>query len=377
MGAKLLSSENFGLKIYDRFPPSYREDDVKEKFALKRYLQVLGDGGFKPVIEDINGLTLHVNPRTTQSVVLPYLAEQYGLEVFHGIPDDYLRFLIPLLSNVWEKKGSVEVLDSIVQVVSGVKSQSEVLYDSQDNPYIKVKLEMDYNFGNYFPDADKFNRLLRKFIPYYVDLGLVYDYMFYVSCRIQGIDEYLRDTVREKTVETASIPSTLGLTPVKLLNVGDKVLNDTLILNEMELRGNGVDPDIFKDVVVESFVEDFLIRATIDNLVDVPHRLPDNDFKSLKYAEKDAGKLKTYYPEDSKAVELTERSIDRVSVGIFSDVQGFKREPDMDSVSGFFTNTPFSLTNNAVTGSPECFDVVTFRGTTKIIYPTLQGVVGM
>ena len=67
MDSNLLKSDDFGLKIYNRFPPAYREDDVKEKFALKRYLQVTGDGGFKYAIEDINGLTNIIDPKTTKN----------------------------------------------------------------------------------------------------------------------------------------------------------------------------------------------------------------------------------------------------------------------------------------------------------------------
>ena len=51
MSNTLLSSEDFGLKIYERFPPAYREIDEHFNLALKRYLQSLSDGGFKYSIE--------------------------------------------------------------------------------------------------------------------------------------------------------------------------------------------------------------------------------------------------------------------------------------------------------------------------------------
>ena len=41
--SNILNSEDFGLKIYNRFPPKYREDDVGQNFALKRYLQALSE----------------------------------------------------------------------------------------------------------------------------------------------------------------------------------------------------------------------------------------------------------------------------------------------------------------------------------------------
>ena len=53
----LLDSGLFSEKIYDRFPLLYREEDVYQRYALKRYLQAATDGGFKPVIEEWNGIT--------------------------------------------------------------------------------------------------------------------------------------------------------------------------------------------------------------------------------------------------------------------------------------------------------------------------------
>ena len=46
-----LDPKDFGLKLYNRFPPSYRADDVGQKYALKRYIEAAAEGGFKYVSE--------------------------------------------------------------------------------------------------------------------------------------------------------------------------------------------------------------------------------------------------------------------------------------------------------------------------------------
>ena len=96
--SNILNSEDFGLKIYNRFPPKYREDDVGQKLALKRYLQALSDGGFRYIIQDTNGLLDIKDPSRTSLDILLNLYKQYGLEVFNGIPENYLRSLLPYLS---------------------------------------------------------------------------------------------------------------------------------------------------------------------------------------------------------------------------------------------------------------------------------------
>ena len=76
--SNILNSEYFGLKIYNRFPPKYREDDVGQNFALKRYLQALSDGGFKYSIDEINGIADLKDPDKVDSKVLPILFKQIG-----------------------------------------------------------------------------------------------------------------------------------------------------------------------------------------------------------------------------------------------------------------------------------------------------------
>ena len=153
--SNILNSEDFGIKIYNRFPPKYREDDVGQNYALKRYLESLSDGGFKYSIDEINGITTLIDPDRVDSKVLPVLFQQYGLEIFNGIPEEYLRYLLPKLGEAWSKKGSLSVVEFITSSLSGVKVSTDIVY-KDNNPIINVKLEMDYNLQiNEFPDDEK------------------------------------------------------------------------------------------------------------------------------------------------------------------------------------------------------------------------------
>ena len=120
--SNILNSEDFGLKIYNRFPPKYREDDVGQKYALKRYIESASEGGFKHAIDDVNGITNLIDPDKVSSTVLPTLFQQYGLEIFNGIPEEYLRYLLPKLGEAWSKKGSLSVIEFITSSLSGIKT---------------------------------------------------------------------------------------------------------------------------------------------------------------------------------------------------------------------------------------------------------------
>lgn len=176
--SNILNSEDFGLKIYNRFPPKYREDDAMQQYALKRFLEALADGGFKYSIEEINGINHLVDPNNADAKVLPILFKQYGLDVFNGIPEEYLRKLLPNISTAWSKKGSLVVIEFITSSLSGVKTTTEVEYDEDGNPLIDVRLEMDSSLDGYFPDAKQFNRILDNFLPFYCDKTLIYVYVF-------------------------------------------------------------------------------------------------------------------------------------------------------------------------------------------------------
>lgn len=243
--SNILNSDDFGLKLYNRFPPKYREDDVAQGFALKRYLQALSDGGFKYSIDEINGITHLIDPDKIDAKVLPVLFKQYGLDIFNGIPEEYLRYLLPRLGEAWSKKGSLSVVEFITSSLSGTKTTTEVSYDNENNPTITVILEMDYNIGDYFPEAEQFNRLLRSFVPFYCDLNLLYSYVFF---EVQTLTERIEKehlVINDKIIDSGKVSSTekdivsIGMTPVLDTSVLKGVISklDSVIIHNTKESG--------------------------------------------------------------------------------------------------------------------------------------------
>ena len=252
--SNILNSKDFGLKIYNRFPPKYREDDVEQKYALKRYIQSLSDGGFKYCIDEINGIIDLIDPYKTDSKVLPILFKQYGLEVFNGIPETYLRYLLPKLGEAWSKKGSLSVIEFITSSLSGIKTSTGISYDDSNNPIIDVKLEMDYNIGNYFPEVEQFNKLLTKFVPFYCDTNLIYSYLFYEEQVLRTKDIDCIDNITDIKDEIGQIPYTqrTNYYPPQI-GLVNKVLNSTFILNEYFEAGYS--SDYYEDTIITHTLE--------------------------------------------------------------------------------------------------------------------------
>lgn len=270
--SNILDSKDFGLKIYNRFPPKYRQDDAGQNFALKRYLQSLGDGGYKYIIEDINGILGLIDPDNISIDLLSILFEQYGLELFNGIPESYLRYLLPRLGEAWSKKGSLDVVEFITTSLSGVKSSIELTYDSKYNPYVNVKFEMDYNIGGYFPDNEQFNKLLKHFIPFYCDTTMVYSYLFYETQKLSASDDsYIilkEDLFQEKAIFRSK----------NLYAEENTAILGQAVFNKAIFGMSGIDADEYEDHVHDTKIEEGSFASPVDSLLNDRYNLLNDSF---------------------------------------------------------------------------------------------------
>lgn len=255
MAKTLLNPDEFGLKIYNRFPPRYLDADVEQDYSLKRYLDALAEGGFKYSVEELNGITYLIDPEKTPYEVLILLYEQYGLEIFHGVPEMYLRMLLPYLSLIYNKKGSIEAVEYLSTVLSGTRVETEVIYDEYDNADLNVKLEMDYALEGYAPDRSQMLRILKKFIPFYLGLVIRYAYVYYEEADINFVDDYFFDLIKETKDDTA-----------KIYRVGTPA-EDSAIFETGEVFGKA----IFNNDGIEEYTEVFFdkVKPTREEIAEI------------------------------------------------------------------------------------------------------------
>ena len=381
--SNILNSEDFGLKIYNRFPPKYREDDVGQNFALKRYLQALSDGGFKYSIDEINGIADLKDPDKVDSKVLPILFKQYGLDIFNGIPEEYLRYLLPKLGEAWTKKGSLSVIEFITSSITGVKTDTEVKFDSQENPLINVKFEMDYNLKGYFPESNQFMRLLENFVPFYCDLGLVYSYLFYENQILVGKDEEVFANIHENKSEKGL----LGLRKTPVYN-GSSVLNEVVlgdfILNNTPVATIGDEVDEYIDRIIYNYLDNCLFKTKeeVNNIVhlslitDLGKLKSKDTFKDtykFSYSESAGIRLRRDLDNPETNAILNEAILAKSVLGVYREyyddyediavdtkVEKVKLFSPVDSITNKVYNT---LNSGFYTNSIHCYDKIT-TGTT-------------
>lgn len=420
--SNILNSKDFGLKIYNRFPPKYREDDALNNYALMRYLQALSDGGFKYSIDDINGIINLIDADKVDSKVLPIMFKQYGLEIFNGIPEQYLRYLLPKLGETWSRKGSLSAVEFITSSLSGIKTTTNIAYDEKENPTVIVRLEMDYSLGDYFPDTEQFKRLLTNFVPFYTDVDMVYSYLFYESQILNSKDSDFVDVITHRIEESASLLlnegedleetikqvmsdsgklSSLGYEYLKVLDVildekgytrGRITHTDSLISVVTEDDSVSMQEENCVEKVREKVVSDVVgIDSDIEDFNNIS-TLPIHDSSSIKGNENVADKLVSQY-QDSGTFSLTQSTeeeakeknailgqaiMGRAVLGgsvEYSDkivdniadtrVDGATFSEPVDS---FLNKEECTLSGNFYTNGLYCFDLVTISGITTAIY---------
>lgn len=237
-----LNGTKFGERLYDTLPHLYHSEDEMVDFALKRYLQALSDGGYAYVIDELNGILDLNDPTKTPAELLPVLFEQYGLPIFNGIPEAYLRKLLPILRDLYARKGATTVIEYLTSIISDVKSEIIISPDFKENYHIDIRLEMDYDQqgARDLPDREQLLRIIKEFLPFFIEVTFIFSYLFYELAKIQA-KEFSHDYITEIRSEHTRLPSKKGTSMFPTLNNFDLGLNDSIYLNETYYYSEEVD----------------------------------------------------------------------------------------------------------------------------------------
>lgn len=286
-----MDSKTFSEKLYNTLPVMYHNADSMVDYALKRYLQVLSDGGYSFVVDELNGILNLNDPERTPSEVLGVLFEQYGLPLFNGIPEVYLRKLLPILGDLYARKGATTVIEYLTSIISDVKTDIVISPDFLNDYHVDLRLEMDYDQtgARDLPDREQLLRIIKEFLPFFIEVTIIFVYLFYETAKLQA-RERLEDFVTEVRSEHSRLLSgnREGLFPT--LNNFDLGLNKSIYLNESYYYDVEVDKfwDKIKYILQETGNLDRrksnqYLRPTLNN----PFKLLNDDLVLNDYIDTD------------------------------------------------------------------------------------------
>lgn len=343
MSNPILDFNNFGDKLYKMFPESYRNDDSKQEYALKRFLQSVGEG-YAVVIKDTNDNLDLVDPTKTPKENLYKLYKQYGIEMSRGISETYLRSFLNDIGYVWQEKGSLGVISFVATSITGggvfifpERTETGVTL------YLTVFLENARDM-EVFPTIEQFTRIVENFTPFYCDVvaELIKDFVEEISIA------YVEETANEATEVDKEENSQVDLVAPTGI---DMYLNDsTGVLNTARLN-------------VPQFYD---IIKSGNTIVMIVYHTPDGAFFDIadfiKKAEENSN-LSYIESIENKAVEntLTENQ----SITLISPVMGM------------FTNNSSCVLNQEVLHIPQVYDKIYSGSTlTRTIFHTPEGDIG-
>lgn len=291
--------------LYDRLPEIYRRVDAEQPspYPLKRYLEILTEGGLQQLLNSIEALRKIQNIDDCPKEFLPLIAQQYGLEFPYDMSETAQRKFIKVLPKLYAYKGTEEAFKFLAREIFGEatnlkanmaqkpKELSEEEWEKLgDWQKLLVYLEIDgetLRLENKHINFIKFCELIRPVnttvIPY---LALFYQDNYYRLNKSE--DNRNLDYITEKNAEKTTKPilDTEDITkPIELWKdvyrmspstsnlLNTSRLNNNFVLNTLGIIDNNLD-------ILKLSSSDIRKQRTFDYKLDIVK--DDYEFNAIK-----------------------------------------------------------------------------------------------
>jgi hypothetical protein len=146
--------------FYNKLPKAYRSLDAEQNYTLKRYLEAIISGAYKPLLDQTLKLEDLFNVEKCPVEYFPYLCASYGVEY---VPFIDIAFQRKFLKNFMElniRKGTFSCIEYLVRELSGFTLTSTLvdnvlqltLYTYEDDSTLLTKQGVIENYiENYLP----------------------------------------------------------------------------------------------------------------------------------------------------------------------------------------------------------------------------------
>ena len=167
------SSEQLSDHLYfNKLPEVYRIYDKAQypKYPLKRYLQSLLYGGFKPIVDSVPGLFELIDPETCPDEWLWLLLECFGIPYFDDILPVYQRRLVSGIGELTRRRGTYACVRYLARLLTGMEVEL-TREDREGKIYLTVKLiaETSEQAANLEISTAVLERYLEYWIPFWLN----------------------------------------------------------------------------------------------------------------------------------------------------------------------------------------------------------------
>lgn len=197
--------------VYNRcLPKQVISDDANNDFLLKRFIDVICEGGLgdELLLETKNILQL-MDPKTMPDKFLTFYAQSVGYPWDYELPIDFQRRVLCNWSYIVKRKGSLPVLKYLCKELALAETKIKETYtafrtfNKNNDSYYSLTYGSlgdtpHYIYGNYegstervtliitikrddksiLPKEEIMQRFLQNFVPPYVHIIIIYSYMY-------------------------------------------------------------------------------------------------------------------------------------------------------------------------------------------------------
>lgn len=151
--------------LYSRLPAVYREEDANIGYPLKRFLNILVEGGFKLAEKDIIDYLNLFNADKCPAKFLPHLGSLLGFEFPFDMPEQVQRKFIKNAARLYRMKGTKASLQFLISELIGFPAVIT------DEDVINKTFVVDITASGEDPDLEAKQRKIIQLLEAYKPMG--------------------------------------------------------------------------------------------------------------------------------------------------------------------------------------------------------------
>ena len=199
---------SFDKFLYDFLPPIYRSEDLKIKpnpEPLKRFLKIMHEGGFKPLIESAESLRNLSDIDNARPEDLNLIVQSLGLEFPFNMTDTERRKYIKTIPSIYKLKGTEASFNFLAREIFSTKTNINTRvaeYVGGMTPQEWRRIFIDIEVDGALPDLQRKEENFRKFVeiirPVNRILVINLMLMYYDDYKLSELarDEHIIDILR-------------------------------------------------------------------------------------------------------------------------------------------------------------------------------------
>lgn len=161
--------DNFDLLLYNMLPPIYRKEDAKIRpnpEPLKRFLKILYEGGFKPLMQKIDSHQNLMDIDVADPRYLHLLVQTLGLDFPYNMTDKERRKYLKIIPSIYKSKGTAKAFNFLAREIFSTKTKISTraeVYKEGMTPKEWRRIFIDIEVDGALPDLKRKEENFRKF----------------------------------------------------------------------------------------------------------------------------------------------------------------------------------------------------------------------